>query len=91
VDTDRAVERTPAADQVLQQQYLVTAAGDTFWVQSPTSPTPGTSLVTISDPAPTDDEWNYAAVEVRAASSTAGPSKLALRRSVVGSVIRRSR
>lgn len=66
-DWDRAVARTPTAGQVLQQQWIDTAVGDTFWVQStaaPQSTAPG--LVTIHDTAPTNDRWNYAAVEVTA-------------------------
>jgi hypothetical protein len=66
-DWDRAVARTPSAGQVLQQQWVDTAVGDTFWVQSTAAPkadAPG--LVTIHDTAPTNDRWNYAAVEVTA-------------------------
>jgi hypothetical protein len=68
-DWDRAVARTPATGQVVQQQYLVTSSGSTFWVQSTAKPASGVSLVTISDSAPTDDQWNYVAVEVRPATS----------------------
>jgi hypothetical protein len=65
-DWDRAVARTVASGQVLQQQNVVTSAGDTFWVQSTAAPNPGLSLVTIADTAPTGDQWNFAAVAVKA-------------------------
>jgi hypothetical protein len=68
-DWDRAVARTVVSGQVLQQQNVVTSAGDTFWVQSTAAPNPGLSLVTIADSAPTNDQWNYAAVAVKAKAS----------------------
>jgi hypothetical protein len=52
----------------LQQQWVNTATGDTFWLQSTAAPNPALGLVTIHDNAPTADQWNYAAVEVTAAS-----------------------
>lgn len=67
-DWDSAVSRTPVSGQVLQHQDVVTSVGDTFWVQSPSAPAAGLSLVTVADSAPTGDQWNYAAVEVRAAA-----------------------
>jgi hypothetical protein len=63
-DWDRAVARTPVAGQQLQDQWVDTGAGDTFWVQSTTAPSTAPGLVTIHDNAPTNDRWNYAAVEV---------------------------
>jgi hypothetical protein len=71
VDPDRALPRSPDGDQVLQHQVVATAAGVTLWVQSTSAPAAGTSLVTISDASPTSDQWNYAAVEVRAAPARA--------------------
>jgi hypothetical protein len=71
-DWDGAVARTPVSGQVLQRQDLVPAAGNTYWVQSTAGPATGLSLVTIADSAPVTDQWNYAAVEVRAASGTLG-------------------
>jgi hypothetical protein len=44
-----------------------TATGDTYWVQSTTSPLTANMLVDIHDSAPTNDRWNYAAVEIVAA------------------------
>ncbi len=66
-DWDRAVARTPVTGQVLQRQWVDTAAGDTFWVQSTQAPNTALGLVTIHDNAPTTDQFNYAAVELVAA------------------------
>ncbi len=64
-DWDRAVTRTVGTGQSLVSQWVDTAAGDTFWVQSRTAVTPtlGTA-VTLNDTAPTNDRWNLTAVEV---------------------------
>jgi hypothetical protein len=69
-DWDRAVARTPVSGQVLQQQWVDSGTGDTFWVQSTSAPNIALSLVTIADSAPTNDQWNYAAVEVTAAPAS---------------------
>jgi hypothetical protein len=71
-DWDRAVARTPVAGQQLQDQWIDTASGDTFWVQSTTAPSTAPGLVTIHDNAPTNDRWNYAAAEVTPVPGTAG-------------------
>jgi hypothetical protein len=63
-DWDRAVGRTPSTGQVLQQQWVDSGPGDTFWVQSPSAPAASSGIVDIHDTAPTNDQWNYAAVEV---------------------------
>jgi hypothetical protein len=63
-DWDRAVARTPVAGQTLQHQWVDTGIGDTYWVQSTAAPNTAMGLVTIHDNAPTNDRWNYAAVEV---------------------------
>jgi hypothetical protein len=70
-DWDRAVARTPVAGQQLQDQWIDTASGDTFWVQSTAAPNSAPGLVTIHDNAPTNDRWNYAAVEVTPVAGTA--------------------
>jgi Bacterial Ig domain/Lysyl oxidase len=64
-DYDHAISRTLAAGQALVSQWLDTGTGDTYWVQR----TDAASLaagqsVTLSDTAPTADQWNLAAVEV---------------------------
>jgi hypothetical protein len=64
-DWDRAVARTPVAGQVLVHQKVDTQVGDTYWVQSTTAPSTVNTLVDIHDTAPTNDQWNYAAVLAR--------------------------
>jgi hypothetical protein len=56
--------RTVGSGQTLFSQKTDTA-GDTYWVQSTTSPTPaaGTS-VTINDTAPTTDPYDLILVEI---------------------------
>ena len=64
-DWDGATARTLGAGQTLRHQWVDTGIGDTFWVQSQTSPTPAAgTAVAIDDTAPTTDQWNLAAVEV---------------------------
>jgi hypothetical protein len=70
-DWDRAVARTPVTGQQLQDQWIDTGSGDTFWVQSTAAPNTAPGLVTIHDNAPTNDRWNYAAVEVTPVAGTA--------------------
>jgi hypothetical protein len=66
-DYDRALARTLGANQQLVNQQLFTAAGITFWVQATTGVTPlSNTLVTLNDTAPTNDRWNFCAVEVLA-------------------------
>jgi hypothetical protein len=50
--------------QVLVHQRLETALGETFWVQSTTAPSTADGLVDIHDTAPTNDRWNYCAIEI---------------------------
>jgi chitodextrinase len=66
-DWSRAVARTIGPGQTLVDQYLA-PVGDTYWVQRQTSTTAaaGTS-VTLNDTAPTNDKWNFAVIEIRAA------------------------
>jgi hypothetical protein len=63
-DWDRAAARTPISGQVLVHQRVDTVVGDTYWVQSTTAPSTAYALVDIHDTAPTNDQWNYAAVEI---------------------------
>jgi hypothetical protein len=70
-DWDRAVARTPVGGQVLVQQRVDTQVGDTFWVQSTAMPSAADGIVTIHDDTPTNDQWNYAAVEIVATRTTA--------------------
>jgi hypothetical protein len=63
-DWDNAVARIPVSGQVLVHQRLDKQTGDTYWVQSTTAPLTANGLVDIHDTSPTNDRWNYAAVEV---------------------------
>ncbi|HME72427.1 MAG TPA: hypothetical protein VKM54_21570, partial [Myxococcota bacterium] len=63
-DWDQAIARTPVSGQVLVQQNIDTAVGDTFWVQRTAAPSTANALVDIHDSAPTTDRWNYAAIEI---------------------------
>jgi len=63
-DWDRAVAHTPVSGQVIVHQRIDTPVGDTFWVQSTAAPNTAAGTVDIHDSAPTNDQWNYAGVEV---------------------------
>jgi hypothetical protein len=63
-DWDAAVARIPVSDQTIIHQRVDTEVGDTFWVQATAAPSTVDGLVTIHDTAPTNDQWNYAAVEI---------------------------
>lgn len=63
-DWDRAVARTPASGQTVQQQWVDSGTGDTFWVQSTAAANTALGLVTIADTAPTNDRYNYVALEI---------------------------
>jgi hypothetical protein len=63
-DWDGATARVPVASQVLRRQWVDTAAGDTFWVQSLRRSTTTQRLVTVRDTAPTNHRWNYVGLEV---------------------------
>lgn len=63
-DWDRAVARTPVSGQILIHQRVDTSTGDTYWVQATQGPSTADALVDIHDSAPTNDQWNYAAVEI---------------------------
>jgi hypothetical protein len=64
-DWDGALSRTVPAGQELVHEALM-AAGDTFWVQRFTGAIAAAGKpVTLSDTAPTDHQWNFAAVEIR--------------------------
>jgi hypothetical protein len=64
-DWDRAVARTVGPNQAIVHQWVQTAVGDTFWVQAWTAPTGAAgTTVQLNDTAPTNDRWNFAAVEI---------------------------
>ena len=71
-DYDNAISRTLGPSQTLVHQYL-TSAGDTYWVQMQTTPTPGAgTTVTINDTAPTGDSYNLSICEIMPSLSGGG-------------------
>jgi hypothetical protein len=65
-DYDNPLARTPASGQTLQHQWLDQTTGDAFWVQGVSAATTAAGqVVRVNDTAPTSDQWNLAAVEVR--------------------------
>jgi len=71
-DYDNAIARTPGPGQGLVHQDLA-AVGDTYWVQMQSNPTPlASTIVTISDTAPTGDRYNLSICEILPAQ-TVGP------------------
>jgi hypothetical protein len=65
-DWDAAMGRTLGSNQVMLHQYLDTKTGDTYWSQYTGQVIgPAGSAVTLNDVAPTNDQWNMAAVELR--------------------------
>jgi hypothetical protein len=65
-DYDTATARTLGSNQVMLHQYLDTKTGDTYWSQYTGQVIgPAGSAVTLNDVAPTNDQWNMAAVELR--------------------------
>jgi len=74
-DYDHAIGRTVGAGQALVSQWVDTATGDTYWVQGTTAASSaGGQGVTLSDTAPTTDQWNLAAVEVTPAPDSTPPT-----------------
>ena len=64
-DWDNAVTRTLPAGWVSLSQWLDTGTGDTFWSQYTNVPVQAAgTVVTVSDTAPTADQWNLVAVEL---------------------------
>jgi len=65
-DYDNAIARTLGTNQLMLHQYLDLRTSDTFWSQYTGQITgPAGETVTLNDTAPTADQWNMAAVEVR--------------------------
>ena len=64
-DFDQAIARTVPAGQTKVHEFLA-PSGDTFWVQGVNARTSAAGVtVTVSDTAPTVDQWNLAIVEVK--------------------------
>ena len=67
-DWDQAAARTVGTNQILDNQWLDTATGDTYWTQNQTYPPliPAGSSVILNDTKPTNDRWNFVTVEILA-------------------------
>jgi hypothetical protein len=64
-DWDQAIARKLPTGWAMLDQWLDSGAGDTFWSQYANQPTGRAgSHVTVSDLAPTQDDWDLAAVEL---------------------------
>jgi hypothetical protein len=64
-DSVRKTARTPGASQTIVHQWVGNNSNQTFWTQSRNGAvaTAG-SVVSINDTAPTNGDWNLAAVEI---------------------------
>jgi hypothetical protein len=62
-DWDLAVARTVGSGQTMVDQYLA-SVDDTFWVQRLDSATVAGHVVSLRVEAPSDDQWNLAAIEI---------------------------
>jgi hypothetical protein len=64
-DWDSATARQLPVGWVMLDQWLDGSAGDTYWSQYTNQPTGAArTLVTVTDRAPTHDDWDLAAVEL---------------------------
>ena len=64
-DWDRAAARKLPVGWVMLDQWLHTSTGDTYWSQYTNHPTgKAGTRVSVRDTAPTNDDWNLAAVEL---------------------------
>ncbi len=86
-DYDNAIARTLGPNQTALSQYLDTT-GDTYWAQYTSTPGPAAGqTITVNDTAPASDQWNLAAVEVKAAASTTGPPAVMITTPTAGSTV----
>jgi hypothetical protein len=55
-----------APTKFLDDQWVDTTTGDTYWVQNETFPPalPLGAAVTLNDASPTTDRWNFVGVEI---------------------------
>ena len=71
IDFDQAIARTAAAGQTKIHEYLA-PSGDTMWMQGLNAPTGAAgSTATLNDTAPTADQYNFAAVEIKSGTPPA--------------------
>ena len=74
-DWDNGIARTVDLTQTLVHQWVDATNGDTYWVQAATGAVAAAGTpIQIRDTAPTTDRWNFAAVEIVAASLVAVPN-----------------
>jgi hypothetical protein len=65
-DWDHAAPRVLATGWMMLDQWLDASAGNTFWTQYTNQPTGKAGVkVAVRVAAPTDDQWNLAAVELK--------------------------
>ena len=73
-DWDRAAARSIPAGQTKVHEFVDTAVGDTFWVQALSGTTSAAgATVALSTSAPINDQWNFAAVELKPAAASTPP------------------
>jgi hypothetical protein len=83
-DWDGASARSMAAGQTKVHEFVDSAVGDTFWVQATSTAIAATgTTVAMSTTAPTLDQWNLAAVEIKAGVAAPPPAPVTVP-SVVG-------
>jgi len=76
-DWDSATARTLPAGQVKVHEVVDTTSGDTFWVQATSAPiAAASSAVTMGTTGPTLDQWNFAAVEIKAGTPPPPPAQV---------------
>jgi len=76
-DWDSAIARTLAPGMTKVREDAVAAVGDTFWVQATSAPIVATGTgVGMATTAPTLDQWNMAAVEIKAGTPPPPPPQV---------------
>jgi subtilisin family serine protease len=73
-DWDGAAARALGPNQTMVHQWVDTSVGDTFWVQAFAAAATAGATVTLNATSPTNDQWNFAAVEVLPAAPAAPPT-----------------
>jgi len=85
-DWDSATARTLPAGQVKVHEAVDTTSGDTFWVQATSAAAVATgTTVAMGTTGPTLDQWNLAAVEIKAGTPPPPPPQVTVP-NVVGMV-----
>lgn len=72
-DWDDAINRSTSASQTIIDQYVYTGESTTYWTQRQTMPTAlANTKITMSTTTPTEDRWNFVAVEVLPINNSGG-------------------